>query len=360
VFALLALLAGGVTHWDTIKAAFFPPAPATAARIVAHVEQDISLGEYEVQDQPPAQRPASTATTAPGGSPRSGSGYRLAAYAVPVSTPAAVGLLAVASEERTSTEQTTTTSGGATQKNKEEGAVVTEEARRAEEAAAREKAKATAEQQVAEAREREEQRKEQAAQKRAEETQKQGAARAKTEAAKARGGAEKAKETVRVKRQEAARPPSQRRAEAGTPAGRVEAVLYEARLPAGCRPTCGLKPIVEKVLKATSNNTAAAAREVRAVNPNSGARVHYEVTLKGLEHKVVVLTYALVQTSGAPPPEPYLATVAIKTVAPAYEPEVVRGTCWVPVPSSFRQYYLDLTVYDGKTELESVDTRRFS
>ncbi len=232
VFALLALLAGGVTHWDTIKAAFFPPAPATAARIVAHVEQDISLGEYEVQDQPPAQRPASTATTAPGGSPQSGSGYRLAAYAVPASTPAAVGLLAVASEERTSPEQTTTTSGGATQKNKEEGAVVTEEARRAEEAAAREKAKATAEQQVAEAREREEQRREQAAQTRAEETQKQGAARAKTEEARARGGAEKAKETVRVKRQEAARPPSQRRAEAGTPAGLVEAVLHEARLPA--------------------------------------------------------------------------------------------------------------------------------
>ncbi|HYB23163.1 MAG TPA: hypothetical protein VED41_05155 [Solirubrobacteraceae bacterium] len=358
----LAALAGIVTNWNTLSSAVFPAVPATKATIVAHVEPDISLREFEVQDQLPTQR-SSAAAVVPGGSHTPGFGNRFAVYAVPASTPSTAGrFLAVSSEEPAKSSESTTIKNSAEQKAKE-GEKVTEEAKRAEESAAREKAQAASELKEAEAREQEERKKEQEERKKKQEAEEraeaQGAATAKAEEAKARKAVAKAKETVRAKKQETVRPPSQRRIEAGTPAGRVEEVLHEADLPKHCRPTCGLKPIVEKVLKVTSNNAAAAAQEVRAVNPSSGARVHYEVTLKGLEHKVVVLTYSLVQTNGAPPPEPYLGTVAIKTVAPAHEPEVVRGICWVPLPSSTRQYYLDLTVYDGETEVESQDTSRF-
>lgn len=351
-FGALALFAGGITNWDTIKHDLFPAKSAAEASIVAGVEPDISLQEFDVQDQPPGQRPASTAAVAPGGSPRPGSSYRFAVYAAPAITqPAAGRLVAVSFEEEAKSQE---------QKIKEEGEKVKEEAKRDEENSAREETKAAAEQKSAEAREQEEQKKEQEDQKRVEETQKQGVPQAKAEEETARKGVEKASATVQAKKKETVRPPSQRRIEAGTSADRVEEVLHEADLSQRCRPTCGLKPIVEKVLKATSNNPAEAAQQVRAVaSRGSGARVHFEVILKGLEHKEVILTYSLVQTNGAPPPAPYLDTVAIKTIAPAREREVIVGDCWVPVPSSSQQYYVELTVYDGKTEVAYKDTSHF-
>jgi hypothetical protein len=357
--AILAALVAIVTNWDTLRSALFPAKHAAEATIAARVDPDISLQEFDLQDRPPAQRPALTAEVAPGESPRPGSRYRFAAYTVPASAqPPAGGFVVVASNGQAKLAERKTTNT-AEEKIKEEGEKVTEEAKHAEESAARERAEAAAEQKAAEAREREEQTKEQEAQKRAEETQKPGVAQAKAERAKAQKAVQKAKETVRTKKQEAVQPPSQRRIEAGMPLGRVEEVLHRAHVREGCRPTCALKPIVEKVLKATSNNAAAAASEVRAVTRGSGARVHFEVTLKGLEHKVVVLTYSLVQTNGAPPPAAYLDTVAIKTLAPAHEPEVVRGSCWVPVPSSSRHYYVVLTVYDGDTEVGYKETSAF-
>jgi hypothetical protein len=274
---------------------------------------------------------------------------------------AAGTLVAVASAgEPESTESNTTSSVEHAPELKLEGERTTEEAKRTEEAAAGEKAKATSEQKSAEVREQEEQKKEQEARKRAEETPAQGAVVAKAEEAQARRKARQAKATVVAKKREAVRPAAERRAEAGTPPGRVEEVLREAHLPEHCRPTCGLKPIIEKALKVTSNSGAAAAQAARAASRSPGVRVHYEITLKGLEHKVVVLTYALVQTNGRTPPTRYLIPIAIRTVAPVHEPEVVKGVCWVPVPSSSRHYYLDLTVLDGKTEVESKDTSDFS
>jgi chemotaxis protein histidine kinase CheA len=360
VAATLAALAGIVTNWHTIKSALLPTAPATEAKIVAGVEPDISRQEYDLQAHPPIERPASSAALAPGGPARSGVGYRFAVYFAPAGVqPSAGRSIAVASEEEAKGGEPTTTVS-AEQKIKQEGEKITEEAKRDEEEAAREQAEATAEQKSAEAREQEEQKKEQEAQKRAEESQRQDAPQAKTEEAKARKRAQQAKSTVRAKRREAARTPTQRRIEVGTSTGRVEEVLHAAHLPESCQSTCALKPIVEKVLKSTAGDAAQAAKEVRTVAASrSGARVHFDVTLKGLERKVVVLTYSLVQTNGAPPPAPYLDTVAVKTFAPAHQREVVVGSCWVPVPSSSQRYYIELTVYDGKTEVAYKDTSPF-
>jgi hypothetical protein len=348
----LALLAGGVTNWDTIEHALFPAKAASEASIVAKVEPDITLQEFDRQAQLSAKGPPSTAAVATGGSPRASPSYRFAVYAAPAIAQAAAGrTVDVSLEEQAKSEEQTI---------KAEGEKVKEEAKRDEENTAREKSRASAEQKSAEARELEEQKKVQEAQKRSEEPRRHNPVQAKAEEAKARSGVAKASATVQAKKQATVRPPSQRRIEVGTPAGRVEQVLNQAGLPERCRPACSLKPIVEKALKATSSNVTEAAQEVRATaSRGSGARVHFRVTLDGLEQKVVVLTYSLVQTNGAPPPEPYLDTVAIKHFTPVREREVIVGDCWVPVPSSSQQYYLLLTVYDGKTEVGSEDTSHF-
>jgi hypothetical protein len=343
----LGVIATGVTQWDTIESALFPTSAASEATIVAGVDPDISLEEFELQRRRPGRPPGSTAAVAPTGSPRPRTAYRFAVYAVPaISQPSTGRLIDVSSEEQH-------------QAIKAEGEKITEEAKRDEESSAREGEKAAAEAKVAKAREQEEQKKVQEAQKRVEEATKQGVGAAKAEEATARAAVETASKTVQVKKAEAVRPASQLRIEVGTPA-RVEAVLHEAQLPEQCHPTCALKPIVEKVLKDTSDNVTQAARVARTVAlQGSGARVHFEVTVKGLEHKEVVLAYALVQTSGAAPPPAYLGPVAIKTFAPGSEREVIVGDCWVPVPSDSRQYYVELTVYDGVKEVAWKDTSRF-
>jgi hypothetical protein len=343
----LGVIATGVTQWDTIESALFPTSAASEATIVAGVEPDISLGEFDAQARLPGRPPGSTAAVAPNGSPRTGTAYRFAVYAVPaISQPSTGTLIDVSSEE-------------AHQTIKAEGEKITEEAKRDEENSAREEEKAAAEAKAAEAHEQEEQKKEQAAQKRVEESTKPGVGAAKAEEATAKAAVEAASRTVHAREAEAVRPASQLRIEVGTPA-RVEAVLHEAQLPEQCHPTCGLKPIVEKVLKDTSDNVAQAARVARTVaSHGSGARVHFEVTVKGLEHKEVVLAYALVQTNGAAPPPAYLGPVAIKRFAPGREREVIVGDCWVPVPSDSRQYYVELTVYDGVKEVAWKDTSRF-
>jgi len=357
----LAVLAGVVTNWDTIKAAIFSSSPPAEATIVAAVEPDISRQEFNLQDHPPVLLPGSSAAV-PGSSAQR-SGYRFAVYSPPADASQGARLLSISAEEPPKAPEQTNTSASE-QKIKEEGEKITEEAKHDEELAAQEKTQAASEAKQAEMRAQEEQKKEQEAQKRAEETQThdhaKATAQAKTEVAKARTAAEAAKETVRAKRLEAARPPSQRRAEVGTPVGRVEEVLHAAHLDEGCQPTCAMKPLVEKALKASSGNAAVAARQVRVVASSStGARVHYDVTVKGLEHKEVVLTYSLVQTNGPPPPATYLDTVTIKTFTPSRQREQVVGSCWVGLPSSARSYYVELTVYDGETEVKYTDTPTF-
>jgi hypothetical protein len=350
-FGVLGLLATGLANWHKVESALFPAKAATAATIAARVESDISLPEYEVQRQGPA-----SITT--GAQALSGSRYRFADYSAPEGEqPLAETVLLAASEPPGNGAQSTTTNGA--EKKQAEVRSVTEEAKQAEERAATEKAQATAERKEAETREQEEQKKETKAVKRAEEASASGAPAAEAEATRARSEVEKARERVRAKKQEAIRPPSQRRIESGTPASRVEEVLHKTQLPQSCSSMCGLKLIVESALKGASNDAAAAAKEVQAVNPRAGARVHYDVILKGLQGKVVKLTYSLVQTDGSPPPEPYEKLVTIRTVAPKGESEPVKGVCWVGVPSTSRRYFLDLTVYDGQTEVESGETKRF-
>jgi hypothetical protein len=349
-FGALALFAGGVTNWHTIKSALFPTKAASEASIVAKVESGITRQEFDRQAQVPAGRPSSTAIVTPAGPHRPDSGRRLAVYAAPVIAQTAGRVVDVAFVEPAKSQPTI----------KAEGEKITEEAKRDEESTTQEKSKASAEQKSAEEHVREEQQRELEARKRTEEPQKNGAVLAKAEEVKARREVAKASATVQAKKRATVRPPSQRRIEIGTSAARVEQVLDQADLPERCHPTCSLKPIVEKALKATSNDVAEAARAVRAtVSQDSGARVHFKVTLVGLDQNVAVLTYSLVQANGAPPPEPYLDTVAVKHFTPAREREVVMGDCWVPVPSSSQQYYLLLTVYDGKTEVGSEDTSHF-
>lgn len=356
VAATLTALVAIVTNWEKLEQLLFPSEPVPTATIIAGVDPYITLREFDAQAQLPSQGPTATAAVARRGRATPGFVDRFATYSVSAGAPPPAGRL-VAEEHASGTEQSTGTIAG--QKIKAEGERVSAEAKHAEETVAQEAKTAAAEQKSAQVLVQEEQQKEREAQKRAEETPDQGATQAKAEEAAARKAVAEAKATVLAKKQEASRPLTQRRIEAGTPASRVEAVLHEAHLPTRCRPTCGLKPIVEKVLKDTTNNTAAAAAEVRAVTHSSGARVHYEVTLTGLEGKVAVLTYSLVQTDGAPPPEPFLDTVVIKTVAPRRDPEVLRGICWVPVPSSSRRYYVVLTVHDGREEVGYMDTRAF-
>jgi hypothetical protein len=357
VSVALTALAAIVTSSNTLRTFLFPDKAAGGAHIVAEMESDITLQEYDKDLQ---QRPASTAAFTGGASSRPDIRNSFAVYAARATLrPVATRFVAVSSEG----EAKTTETKSAEAKTKEEGEKIKEEAKRDEEDAAREKARAATEQKSAEAREQEEQKKEQEDQKRAEETQTQDAAQAKVEQAKAEKAekkAEKADETVQVKRQEAVRSPTQRRIEGGTPAGRVEEVLHKAGVPERCRPTCALKPIIEKALKNTSGNTTTAALEIRTVAMRgSGASVHFEVTLKGLEHKEVVLTYALVQDSGPPPPEPYQGRVTIKTFAPASEEEVVVGSRWVAVPSNSQEYHLELTVVDSEKEVAFHDTSPF-
>jgi flagellar biosynthesis GTPase FlhF len=362
--ATLAVLAGVVTNWDTIKRAIFATAPPTEATIVAAVEPYISRQEFDIQDRPPPLASPSAAVLVPRGPARPGGGYRLAVYTPSAEAqPGAGRLLAVSSEEPANASgQTTATS--AERQIKQEGEKVTEEAKHDEELAAQQKQHAAAEQKQAEARVQEEQKKEQEAQKRAKETAAHGQAQqteqAKAEEALARQRVEVAKSTATTEQREAIRPSSQRRAEVGAPAGQVEGVLQAAHLDEGCRPTCALKPLVEKVLKASSGDVAAAARQVREVARSStGARVHFDVTVKGLAQKEVVLTYSLVQTNGAPPPAPYLDTVTIRTFTPTQQKQAEVGSCWVPLPSSSERYYVELTVYDGETEVAYKDTSSF-
>ncbi|HTD07298.1 MAG TPA: hypothetical protein VK680_00280 [Solirubrobacteraceae bacterium] len=363
VAAILVALVAIVTNWQKLEEILFPPAPPPvppAATIVAEVDPFITLREFDAQAQLMGQGSGATAAVAPRGSSALGSKYRFATYSASTSEPSRTSELVVGvSEEQTDgAGQSTTTS--AEQKIRVEGAQVREEAKHAEEVVHQEASVAAAEKESAEARVREEQKKEREAQKRAEETKTHGTTKALLEEATARKAVEKAKATVRAKRQEAARPLTQRRLEAGTPASRVEEVLHDAQLPERCRPTCGLKPLVEKVLKDSANNTAAAVQKVQTVNRSAGARVHYEVTLKALAGKVVVVTYSLVQTNEPPPPEWYLGTVVIRRVKPKHDPEVLRGTCWVPLPSSSRRYYVVLTAYDATEEVGYKKTSPFS
>jgi hypothetical protein len=357
VSAVLTALAAIVTSSNTLRSFLFPHKAASGAHIVAEMESDITFQEYDKDLQ---LRPASTAAVLGGASSRPDIRNSFSIYAGRVTPrPVAGRLVAVSFEGETKTAETKS----AEAKIKEEGEKIKEEAKRDEEDAAREKARVAAEQKSAEAREQEEQKKEQEDQKRVEETQAQDAAQAKAEQAKAEKAGKKAKtadETVQAKRREAVRSPTQRRIEGGTSAGRVEEVLHEAGVAERCRPTCALKPIIEKALKNTSGNTTTAALEVRTVaTRGSGASVHFEVTLKGLEHKEVVLTYALVQNSGPPPPEPYQGRVTIKTFAPKSEEEAVVGSRWVAVPSNSQEYHLELTVVDSEKEVAFHDTSPF-
>src|SRR5580704_5445668 len=295
VSAVLTALAAIVTSSNTLRSFLFPHKTASGAHIVAEMESDITLYEYDKDLQ---QRPVSTAAVAGGASSRPDIRNSFAVYpARVILRPVAGRFVAVSFEGEAKTAETKS----AEARIKEEGEKIKEEARRDEEDAAREKARVAAEQKSAEAREQEEKKKEQEDQKRAEETQTQDAAQSKAEQAKAEKAEKKAKtadERVQAKRREAVRSPTQRRIEGGTSTGRVEKVLHEAGVPERCRPTCALKPIIEKALKNTSDNTTTAALEVRTVAMRGfGASVHFEVTLKGLEHKEVVLTYALVQNS---------------------------------------------------------------
>jgi hypothetical protein len=356
-FIVLGTFAGGIANWHTVKSALFPTKPATVATIVSLVEPDISLEQFELQAQPPLQRGPSAALLTPGQHP----GYRLVAYVMPAGT-----IVAANSEEPL--KSTETKISNAQPEQKQEGKQIADEAKHVEEAAARERAKAAEEQKQAEAHVQEEDNKAHEAGKRAQEAGEKAGERAgeraanmlfaREEEAVARRKAQEARATVRAKRQDAARTPSERRVEAGKPA-RVEEVLHEAHLADNCRPSCGLKPIIEKTLKVSPNDTAAAAKVAQTVSRSPGVRVHYELTLKGLEHKVVALSYVLVQTNGPTPPVIFLKPVTIRTVAPVHEPEVIRGVCWVPLPASSRRYYLDLTVWDGEAELESKDTSYF-
>lgn len=369
--AALALFATAITNWHTVKEALFPTEARSEAFIKGHVESDVSLPEYEAQAQLPGQGSLSATLLTPGGR----SSYRLAAYVVPASTltgaerAAASAPVTLAATEPTTSTQTTSTQTTSTQptattspesqpKIKQESAQITEEAKHVEEAAAQEKPKAVEEQKSAEADERAEEKKVQEARKRAEQTSAQEAALAKAEEAKALRKVQQAKATVRAKKRNVARPPLERRVEAGKPA-LVEEVIHEAHVVSHCPPGCGLKPIIEKALQTTSNNTALAAEDARTVSRGPGVRVHYELTLKGLEHKVVELIYTLVQTNGLTPSELYTRPVKIRTVVPVHDPEVVHGKCWVPVPSGSRDYFLDLTVVDGTAELNSTETNHF-
>lgn len=262
VSAVLAALAAIVTSSNTLRSFLFPHKAASGAHIVAEMESDITLQEYDKDLQ---LRPASTAAVVGGASSRPDIRNSFSVYAARVTPrPVAGRLVAVSFEGETKTAETKS----AEAKIKEEGEKIKEEAKRDEEDAAREKARVAAEQKSAEAREQEEQKKEQEDQKRAEETQAQDAAQAKAEQTKAEKAEKKAKtadETVQAKRREAVRSPTQRRIEGGTSAGRVEEVLHEAGVPERCRPTCALKPIIEKALKHTVGQ-----------HDNGGARGPYD------------------------------------------------------------------------------------
>ncbi len=369
--AILAALAGIVTNWHTIKAAVFPTRAAAQAQIVAEVESDITRQEY-IRDLLP--RTASSAAIL-GGASR-GPGFRSsdAVYLAPAGPrliPAA--FVAVVNEPEPSS-SAQVTGGNTEEKAKSEGEKLAQEAKSAEETTAQEKARAEAEQKAAEARvleekkkAQEETKKAQEDQQRVKETQKQGSAQAKAELEKAKKQAERADEAVRAKKQEVQakkreveRPPTQRRIERGASASRVEAVLQEAGVPERCHPVCALKPTVEKALMHTSGDAVAAAQQVRAVaKGNSGAAIKFEVRLKGLEHKVVRLSYVLVQDSGPPPPVAYQGQVPIKTFVPKSEDEPEVGICWVPLPSSSRRFHLALTVVDGEQPVRFQKTSSF-
>lgn len=358
--AVLAALVGIVKEWNALTSLIFPAGHAPEARILGKAESEISLQEYEVQGQLPAGLQASTSAAAAARFPQTSSRYRLAIDDAPAaSRPVTATFVAVTSEEGAKSQEEKIKPQS--EQIKQEGEKIKEEAKREEEDAAREKAKATSEQKSAEALEQEERKKAQEAQKRAEETAKHGAPEAKAEEQKARREVDRASKTVQAKKEEARRPPSARRAEAGASAGVVEEVLREAHLPARCNSSCGLKPIVERALKTTSNDPAKAARQVQATirSPRLGARVHFDIALYGLAHNAVALTYSLVQRNGAPPPPPYVDTVIFKTVEPTGEKEPAVGRFWVPVPSNSQEYYLQLTVYDGKREVASSDTNPF-
>jgi hypothetical protein len=363
--AALAALATIVTSWNTISHLFSGGrAPTPEAKIEADVEP-MTLQEYE-RDR--GERAAPTAAVARPVLPRPGTGSSFAVYTAPTGQSAGRFVVVSFEEEAKSEEQ----------KVKEEGEKVKEEAKRDEEDIAREKEKAAAEQKSAEAheqeeekKEQEEQTKEQEDQKRAEETHKQGSAQAKAEQETAKKEAEKAHEAVQAKKREvlakkrevhAVRPSTQRRIERGAPVGRVEEVLSEAGEPQRCRPTCGLKPIVEKALKDKSGNAKAAAGEVHAVvAPNSGERLHLRVILKGLERKEVVLTYVIVQEGNEPPPPgPFEGQVRIRTVTPVGEEEPIVESLWVPVPPpSSQEYHLEIAVSDANKEVGFHPTNAF-
>jgi hypothetical protein len=368
---VLTALAGIVTNWHTIESALFPTKAPAEAQIVAEVESDITRPEY-VRDL--QSRAAPTAAVLGGPSRRPGFTDSYAVHLGPAGarTIAAAFVAVSSGSEPSSNAQLT---GNSTEeKAKAEGEKLAQEAKSAEESTTQEKTRAEAEQKTAETRvlaeqkkAQEEKQKAQEDQQRAEETQKQGSAQAKVEQEKARQEAKKADEAVQakkrevqVKKREAVRPPTQRRIERGAPPSRVEAVLQEAGVPERCRPTCALKPIVEQALKHTSGDASAAARQVRpVVKRNSGAAVKFEVTLKGLEHKVVRLSYALVQDSGPPPPLEYQGQVPMMTFVPKSESELEVGICWVALPSSSRRFHLALTVVDSEKPVRFQKTSSF-
>jgi hypothetical protein len=310
---------------------------------------------FEVDVEPMTRQEYKADQQSRGGATAAVGGDSFAVYVVPVAD-GAEGLVPVSFTEEAAAEE---------QKIKEEGEKIKEEAKRDEEDSAQEEASATAEQKAAETTVHEEQQKEQEAQKRAEESQTQDAAKAAVEEAKAQDAqqqAEKASETVQVKKRDSVRSPTQRRIERGTPASQVEAVLREAGEPERCQSTCALKPAVEKALKDKSGNTGKAAREVHGLAAsNFGARLSFRVTLNGLAHKLVFLTYVILQEGREPPPPgSYEGEWPVGTVTPTNEHEPVVGHRWVPVPPSSQEYHLRLVVSDSKQEEVSLhDTSPF-
>jgi hypothetical protein len=344
---VVGLLVTVATQWNSI----FPPSPPLEAHIEEPYAEPMTREAY---DSGLGQRSTSTAS-AGGAVPRPGSGTSFAVYTVPAAAqPAAGRLVAVSFEEEAKHNEEEFKR--ADEKNKEE-------AKRDEENFAQERSKAEAEQKTAEAHEQEEQKKEQEAQKRAEESQAHDTAQAKAEQTKAEAAekaAEKAHETVQAKKQEAAQPPTQQRIESGASPDQVEKVLREAGDPEQCRENCSLKPFVEKALEEKSGNETAAAKVVHAVAAsNAGAVLHFHVKLTGLTHRVVFLTYVLVQNNGQELPKPYWGKVPIKKVVPSREPESRWLECWLPVPSNSGKYHLKIIASDSQEVLDISKTNPF-
>jgi hypothetical protein len=344
---VVGLLVTVATNWNSI----FPPKPPLEAHVEEPYVEPMTREAYNSD----LKQPAASAASAGGAIPRPGFGTSFAVYAAPAAAQSTAGRrVAVSLEEEVKHNEEE--SKRADEKNKEE-------AKRDEENLAREQSKAQAAQKTAEAHEQEEQKKEQEALQRAEESQAHDAAQAKAEQAKAAAAqkaAEQAHETVQAKKQEAAKTPTQQHIESGASPDQVENVLRKAGDPEQCREKCSLKPFVEKALEERSGNETAAAAVVHAVAAsNAGAVLSFHVKLIGLWHRVVFLTYVLVQDNGQELPRQYWGKVPIKKIVPTREPESRWLECWLPVPPNSGKYHLKLIISDSQEVLDIRKTNSF-